>query len=127
MMSTVTTGIYIARMTVRTAVAQDMISTADSVNGVTVQANASDSVCCRQKSTVKGVSGLKKQYLLAKIKTYEGNAERQQHKADCFYAEYKATGDPDAYRQAQYYYAEAQKSRDLVEVYKKMLANGEYE
>ena len=70
---------------------------------------------------------MKKQYLLAKIKTYDGNAERQKHKADAFYAGYKSSGSKDDYNQAQYYYRESQKSREIAETYRNMLANGEYE
>lgn len=70
---------------------------------------------------------MKKQYLLAKIKTYEGNAARQKHKADTFYASYKSTGSKDDYNQAQYYYRESQKSLEIADTYRRMLANGEYE
>lgn len=70
---------------------------------------------------------MKKSNLIAKIKTYEGNAERQKKRADQFYAKYKQTNDTDDYMQSQYYYRESEDSLNTANVYKDMLANGEYE
>lgn len=70
---------------------------------------------------------MKKNYLIGKIKTYNGNAERQKKRADEFYASYKATNSPDDYRQSQYYYRESEKSRNIAKNYEEMFKNGQYE
>ena len=76
---------------------------------------------------MKGGEKMQKRILEAKIKTYTGNSERQKHHADAFYASYKSTNSPDAYKQSQYYYKAAEKSAGIADAYRRMLANGEYE
>lgn len=70
---------------------------------------------------------MKKQYLIAKIKTYKGNAERQKKLADQFYARFKQTKDPDDYNQSQYYYKEYNNSLEILSSYENMLANNDYQ
>ena len=70
---------------------------------------------------------MKKRYLIAKIKTYYGNAERQKKRADRFYAAYCSSKNEDDYRQSQYYYRKSDESLEIAHTYEQMLANGEYE
>ena len=70
---------------------------------------------------------MKRRYLVAKIKTYYGYAEKQKKRADRFYASYCETKNMDDYRQSQYYYRKAEESLQIAHNYEQMLQNGEYE
>ena len=64
--------------------------------------------------------------ILSLIKKYEGNVERNRRYAEYYNAEFEQTGSHNAYFISRNFYSEAEHCRTIIERYREMIRNGEF-